>query len=73
MPSFLGYILSVEDCAILAQYNGFTTFGVYNGYRCHSGAQASYTYNVHGESINCYGGGLGGSGANDVYQFTGIG
>lgn len=74
LPKFLDFVKTVEECAVLAENSGFTTFGVQlypmYGTECYSGSKADKTYDKHGTSKACSGG-LGGDDANDVYQFTG--
>ena len=52
---------------------GTTVFGIRpvsgTTYRCLTAATAATTYNKFGESTACVGG-LGGTDANNVYQFT---
>ncbi|KAK3718992.1 hypothetical protein QZH41_013149, partial [Actinostola sp. cb2023] len=68
MSSNLGNVDSVAKCAERAEKKGYSTFGVQNGRECYSSAAAATKYKVFGVAGNCNRG-LGGTWANDVYQF----
>ena len=59
---------AIEDCAYIANSNGYRAFGVQNGGECYTGPRAHETYDVHGKApaSECSNG-LGGVWRNDVY------
>ncbi|XP_020898971.1 uncharacterized protein LOC114574204 [Exaiptasia diaphana] len=68
MSEKLGNVGSVDECAKLVQKKGYSTFGVQAGRECFSKADAANKYKVFGASAACRNG-MGGTWANDVYQF----
>jgi len=68
---FFGHFHTIQECASKAYEEGYDVFALQVEAECFSGHHGDKTYNRYGPSDDCWGRGMGGSWANDVYTFSG--